>query len=142
MSRWPLESEKVWGEILTAINPNGELAYHGSFTGSLVDPDGNRRHFINGAYGREGDLPSVEWADGGECWYVENPKRGGFSQPLHILHRETGPAQIKANGDRYWWVMGKLHRADGPAIELADGTRKHYLSGTLQPSCAREGSAD
>ena len=28
------------------------------------------------------------------------------------------------NGNRYWYLNGKLHREDGPAIECADGDRE------------------
>lgn len=100
--------------------------YHKTFTGMLVAKDGIRRHFINGAYGREGDLPSVEHPDGSQMWYVENPKRGGFGQPNALPHRVGGPAVIKPNGYAVYYRMGKLHREDGPAVTLADGTRKWF----------------
>ena len=37
------------------------------------------------------------------------------------LHREDGPAVECANGDKSWFLNGKLHREDGPAIERANG---------------------
>jgi len=62
------------------------------------------------------------------------------------LHREDGPAVIRANGDMEWWIDGQLHREgapavirsdasfwfchhrchreDGPAIERADGSKE------------------
>lgn len=43
----------------------------------------------------------------------------GFQRP--VLHREDGPAEIKADGTRYWYRNGILHREDGPAIEYAAG---------------------
>ena len=36
---------------------------------------------------------------------------------------------VSDNGDRYWWLNGKLHREDGPACEYAGGTRCWYLNG-------------
>jgi hypothetical protein len=36
---------------------------------------------------------------------------------------------VSDNGDRYWWLNGKLHREDGPAVEYPDGTRQWYLNG-------------
>jgi hypothetical protein len=45
------------------------------------------------------------------------------------LHREDGPAVETYDGSRYWWLNGKQHREDGPAIEYADGTRCWYLNG-------------
>ena len=35
------------------------------------------------------------------------------------LHREDGPAIERANGDKSWYLNGKLHREDGPAVECA-----------------------
>lgn len=46
-------------------------------------------------------------------------------------HRTTGPAVLKANGDREWWKHGKRHRADGPAIEYNNGTRTWMVHGYL-----------
>jgi len=46
---------------------------------------------------------------------------------MTIFHRTDGPAIISANGDKYWYVDGKLHRLDGPAIEYADGDKLWYV---------------
>lgn len=107
--------------------------YTKTFTGCVVAPDGVERWFINGAYGRADDLPSVIHPDGKRLWYIENPKRGGFGQFPALLHREGGPAVIAADGSEFWYLNGKLHRPeeDGPAITLADGTRKWYLAGEM-----------
>ena len=32
------------------------------------------------------------------------------------------------NGDKEWWLNGKLHREDGPAYERPDGTKKWWLN--------------
>ena len=54
------------------------------------------------------------------------------------LHREDGPA-IHTDGGKHWFLGGKLHREDGPAIEYADGGRYWYLNGQLHredgPAC-------
>lgn len=102
--------------------------YHKKFTGCLVDPDGVERHFINGAYGREGDLPSVIYPNGTQCWYIENPKRGGFGQFPALPHRIGGPAVIRGDGSKIYYQWGKLHRpeAEGPAMDMADGTKKWF----------------
>ena len=31
--------------------------------------------------------------------------------------------KVYPNGDKEWWLNGKLHREDGPAIEDADGDK-------------------
>jgi hypothetical protein len=47
------------------------------------------------------------------------------------LHREDGPAVEKANGDKEWYLDGKLHREDGPAVEWANGDKEWYLDGKI-----------
>jgi hypothetical protein len=43
-------------------------------------------------------------------------------------HREDGPAIEWDNGDKEWYINGKLHRDDGPALILADGRIFWYLN--------------
>ena len=45
------------------------------------------------------------------------------------LHREDGPAVEYANGTKSWYLNGELHREDGPAIEYADGDKEWQLNG-------------
>ena len=45
------------------------------------------------------------------------------------LHREDGPAVEWADGTKAWWLNGKLHREDGPAVEYANGSKFWYLNG-------------
>ena len=120
--------------------PQDPNEYHKAFTGCLVDHLGVKRYFINGAYGREGDLPCIEHPDGSLHWYVENPKRGGgFGQRDAVEHRDGGlPAIIRANGDKLYYQMGGLHRLDGAAVELANGTRKFFENGKF---IRKEGTA-
>ena len=33
------------------------------------------------------------------------------------------------DGDKSWYLNGKLHREDGPAIEYANGYKSWYLNG-------------
>ena len=37
--------------------------------------------------------------------------------------------KITPDGDKFWWVNGKLHRTDGPGIECIDGSKCWYLNG-------------
>ena len=32
------------------------------------------------------------------------------------------------DGDKSWWLNGKLHREDGPAIEWANGSKAWFLN--------------
>jgi len=47
------------------------------------------------------------------------------------LHREDGPAVMRASGGQEWWVNGKFHREDGPAVEHADGDKSWWINGEL-----------
>ena len=47
------------------------------------------------------------------------------------LHREDGPATERSNGDNNWYLNGKRHREDGPAVEWASGYKAWYLNGKL-----------
>ena len=51
-----------------------------------------------------------------------------------LLHREDGPAVVKADGTKEWYLNGKFHRVDGPAIERVNGDREWYRHG----QCHRE----
>ena len=44
------------------------------------------------------------------------------------LHREDGPAFEWSDGDKSWYLNGKLHREDGPAIECANGDKHWWLN--------------
>jgi hypothetical protein len=44
------------------------------------------------------------------------------------LHREDGPAVEWTNGSKSWYLNGNLHREDGPAIEFADGGKRWFLN--------------
>ena len=45
------------------------------------------------------------------------------------LHREDGPAMRSASGYKFWYLNGKRHREDGPAIEYASGSKFWCLKG-------------
>ena len=47
------------------------------------------------------------------------------------LHREDGPAVELTNGAKFWYLNGKRHREDGPAVEYADGTKSWFLNDKL-----------
>ena len=45
------------------------------------------------------------------------------------IHRENGPAIIRAKGTKVWAQNGKMHRFDGPAVEYSDGAREYWEFG-------------
>jgi hypothetical protein len=36
--------------------------------------------------------------------------------------------KVYNNGDKHWYLNGKLHREDGPAIEYSNGYKAWYLN--------------
>ena len=36
--------------------------------------------------------------------------------------------KVNSNGDKRWFLNGKLHREDGPAVEHADGDKLWFLN--------------
>jgi hypothetical protein len=47
-----------------------------------------------------------------------------------LRHRDDGlPAYEAKNGDKAWFVDGRLHRDGKPAVEYADGTTEWWLKG-------------
>jgi len=60
-------------------------------------------------------------ADGDKYYYKDKAKT--------ILHREDGPAIEYINGNKSWWLDGKLHRLDGPAVEYANGDKAWFVNG-------------
>ena len=55
------------------------------------------------------------------------------------LHREDGPAIEFISGDKHWYLNGEFHREDGPAVEYVSGTKHWFLNGKLHredgPAC-------
>lgn len=92
---------------------------------------------------RDGDLPSVEMANGTKEWYRDGHRHREDDKPIVIdkngdlywylndkLGRVDGqPAIVCKNGDRMWYKAGKLHRDDLPAIERANGDKYWYKRG-------------
>ena len=54
------------------------------------------------------------------------------------LHRTDGPAIEWANGHKEWFLEGKLHRVDGPACEWANGGKYWYYHGTKLDCSSQE----
>src|SRR4051794_32626107 len=43
--------------------------------------------------------------------------------------REGGPAVIRPDSTKFWFVHGQLHRVDVPAVEWAHGGREWWFEG-------------
>ena len=45
------------------------------------------------------------------------------------LHRDDGPAVVRANGSQEWYRDGQRHREGGPAVIYADGSEEYWEHG-------------
>ena len=72
------------------------LEKHPSFTGMLIDCNGDKFWFQKGEFHRE-DGPAIECADGYKEWYHNGE-----------LHREDGPAREFPDGRKEWWIEDRL----------------------------------
>ena len=74
-------------------------------------------------------------------YYYKGGKPSGTTKrnDTRILHREDGPALEYYDGEKRWFINGKLHRKDGPAIEFADGSKYWCINNNLHredgPAC-------
>ena len=58
------------------------------------------------------------YPDGDKYWYL-----GGK------VHREDGPAVVKADGTKIWCLYDELHNEHGPAYEKLNGYKEWWLNG-------------
>lgn len=59
--------------------------------------------------------------------YFENDQCTRYLISGHILHREDGPAMIRADGFTAWYLFDKLHRVGGPAVTNPDGSYEYFV---------------
>ena len=53
---------------------------------------------------------------------VKNKQGNKFQiLPNEVYHREDGPAIVYLDGEKKWWMNGKLYRGNGPAVQLKNG---------------------
>ena len=55
------------------------------------------------------------------------------------VHRDDGPAIVRADGRKDWFVNGLRHRLDGPAIDYGHGRKEWFIDGTLVSTCKHQG---
>jgi hypothetical protein len=48
-----------------------------------------------------------------------------------IFHNVDGPAIIRGDGTREWWMNGERHREGGPAVEYSNGDYEWWVRGKL-----------
>ena len=65
------------------------------------------------------DLDKYENEDEDICYYKKYTDK---------LHNPYGPAFIRNNGYKEYYINGKLHRLDGPALIYPSGTEYYYIN--------------
>lgn len=53
----------------------------------------------------------------------------GTEPHQNVYHRVDGPAFIRWNGDKWWWLNAYKHRLNGPAIVLSNGKKFYFIYG-------------
>ena len=51
-----------------------------------------------------------------------------YKNSFTVLIMKTYKVDVYDNGDKHWYLNGKLHREDGPAVERADDSKSWYLN--------------
>jgi len=66
-----------------------------------------------------------------ETLTVETHKHGTvtYSNASGELHNPNGPAVVRADGSKSYYINGELHNENGPAITQADGYSFYYING-------------
>lgn len=125
--------------------------------------DGRKEYYANNVRHRT-DGPAIVQQSGSSLYYIngysmskEEYENYSFLQPnapvgesIYVdwkghRHNTKGPAYIHTNGNKSWWIHGKLHRVDGPAVERSNGVKEYYLNGNLHrengPAIERDNGA-
>jgi hypothetical protein len=69
----------------------------------------------------------IDLGNGAECEIYTNGDKCWYLNGK--LHRTDGPAIEWANDSKSWWMNGEYHRTNGPAIEYANGSKFWYING-------------
>jgi hypothetical protein len=86
---------------------------------AIIRATGTLEWYKNGHPHRDGDKPAVIRADGNLHWF----KNG-------VLHRDGDlPACIRVNGAREWYKNGERHRVTGPAVIKPNNKKEYWING-------------
>jgi hypothetical protein len=47
--------------------------------------------------------------------------------PDNTIYNPNGPAVVRVDGYKAWYINDKRHRTDGPAVEYADGHKSWWI---------------
>jgi hypothetical protein len=73
------------------------------------------------------NMQTIDLGNGAKCEIYENGDKCWYLNGK--LHRTDGPAIEDADGGKWWYINGKCHRTDGPAAEFANGSKWWYING-------------
>jgi hypothetical protein len=113
MNDYLKERDKWW-----PVSPELMASYKdGSHTEKYSD--GTLDWSKNGKWHRDGDKPAVIYRNGTLVWCKNS-----------VYHRDGDkPAWIGADGVLEWWKNGIQHRTTGPAIIRANKKREYWING-------------
>lgn len=106
---WERENEPALKEIKAALADSDPYLAAEILDRLAPSPDGDTLHAREKRFNRE-----VEIID---------PETGQ-------LHNADGPAVVRSDGTRLWYVKGLQHNASGPAVIKPNGDLRYYYHGT------------
>ena len=71
-------------------------------------------------------METIDLGNGAECEIYENGDKCWYLNGK--LHRTDGPAVEYVECYKIWYINGERHRTDGPAIEYANGSKYWCLN--------------
>jgi len=127
MEKRILSKEEVYGQEMTLIDDKyiyySDNTCIGIFDGIYDKLTCGRIEFYDIENPYSIDIPPYKWNKKLTLIEYANGNKEWYLNGK--LHREDGPASI-INGNKKWYLNGKLHREDGPAIEYANGDKSWY----------------
>ena len=126
---WPVSPELMAGYRVGSHNRKDAMGslvwrkncqrHRGGDKPAWIYADGSLAWFKNDLCHRDGDKPAWISANGDLEWC----KNG-------LYHRDGDmPAKIYSNGRLQWWKNGKRHRTTGPAIIRPNNKREYWING-------------
>ena len=128
---------------LDKYNDNGDIVYckkdtsmyHNPYGPAIICKDGHKEYWIENKYDRleaptekilEVKLES-EYDDLDKFIY-NNKNTVYYKKDTKLFHNPYGPAYIKADGSKVYYINNKIHRTDGPAIMFSNGVNGYFIN--------------
>ncbi len=93
----------------------------------------NRFDYIDRNYIRPKSYwPSFITPNGDKYWFKDDKfsEHGGKQKAFHVYAPGENTIEI-IDGGELFWLIGILHRANGPAIEAHNGEKQYWVDGKI-----------